>query len=637
MTTSLLWATSSVVDQKQHPLYGFGVHRRPFATFATKWEALKIVPSPSPFRSGTHVRPEKRIHDFCVLTRPCITGKYDGAWEVHVVVDGEVDNYWLYDLDNRRVAGPFAANTFTVTDVKPWSPESPTCYKLILEGPEEVASTLVAFHVSGVQDGRFISNGRVVTLKAADGVAAGVSSDACRTPHEQRMAIRQLKALHGTALQADVWPNDLNWQYLCLTHGLHLLDKKTWSALKKGKGFLLDSLAGRRPEEVRYHYQNWAVKTTNHLQRIVVQNRNYWTDATGVSLNWTVLRNGEEFSDGTYNLRGLDPRQEMVFDLPPDVVRAWEGNDTVSVRFEFVQDETDELFATDQLDLFDAREVSMLVPEKRPTLLGMTIPFTGVEPIKSQKTEGTWTFETENLKIVFSKTNGLPCSVQRPGTLWGWTELLCKPFEFDAWVGEQSVGPFFAEMKALSPINDYSGVLSFTTLVEWTNHPENVAHAFSFLVKTHWTILPSGVVSCESSVMPRDGTDGFSRVGFVCGLTDVDPDITWFGLGPWAHTAAQKAGAFLGRWELERDAFVASDATSVASGNREDVRGVSVGDLTVRTLGAPFAFTLTPSTSESTNLSFGLWRNHGTNLSFTISQDDPDLTPRTSHPEASHL
>ena len=98
-------------------------------------------------------------------------------------------------------------------------------------------------------------------------------------------------------------------------------------------------------------------------------------------------------------------------------------------------------------------------------------------------------------------------------------------------------------------------------------------------------------------------------------------DVEWFGLGPQSMMApGETEGAFLGRWKTTADMALAV----------EGVRGIRVGDLTVRTLGAPFAVTLWGD-EDGTNLNLlGEPDEDGVvDLSFTLSVGDGDLTART--------
>ena len=87
-------------------------------------------------RTWLLARPKNRIRDFFLTAKPAVPGRYAGVWELTVDATCDVETR-VYDWEGRLVAGPFAAKTFPVPDVKPWSAESPTCYKVVLNNGSE--------------------------------------------------------------------------------------------------------------------------------------------------------------------------------------------------------------------------------------------------------------------------------------------------------------------------------------------------------------------------------------------------------------------------------------------------------------------------------------------------------------------
>ncbi len=728
-------------------------------------------------RTWLLARPANRIRDFFATARPCVDGKYDGAWEVTVKAEGLVENVSLYDWDDNLVAGPFAADRFTVADVKPWSAESPTCYKLVLEGAEEVVSAVFGFRVSEMRpnkDGksRFYVNGRPIKLKGANRHETDPMWGHFVPMSRHEQDVRQMKEANCNAVRNAHYPQDDYWYYLCNVHGLYVVDEanveshgygygeqslshqpswkkatvdrnlamvernknhpsiviwslgneagpgenfaaanraikardltrpihyeRDWSvadmdgcqypavpwvwhkaaSAESAKPFYISEyahnmgnamgnlkdyqdaiessdvilgatiwdwvdqgmykkqpdgtmilayggdfgdhpndgfftmngcvLADRTPEpcyeEIRHVYRNWSVKATNYFQRVVVKNKNYFVDATGVELAWRVLRNGEKFAKGSFDLRGLGPQEEMEFDMPAEVLAAKRGDGAVSVRFEFRRDGRP--IAEDQVDVVDSREATAVASGKTSFL-----SFFGPDAVKTAEDDKTLTFETANLKVVFCKKTGLPCSIMRPGRLWGWTELLKSPMTLDLYRSpssnenglahrwrQQGFTRMTAELKRLSPVSDRSGALTFTTLVEWRGEKPATPKVVVFVVAARWTVSPDGTFACRSVVRPLGPKLELARVGYSCDLAAVDPSVEWFGRGPWENYPDRKSGAFLGRWKLDASDFFFPYGRPEDCGNREDARGVNVGGLVVRTLGKPFAFGVCPYT-----------------------------------------
>ncbi len=358
-------------------------------------------------------------------------------------------------------------------------------------------------------------------------------------------------------------------------------------------------LSDRTPEpsyyEVRHVYQNFSVKETNYFQRVVIKNKNFFVDAKDVDCRGTVLRNGEKFAKGAFDLRGLGPQQEAIFEMPMDVIEAKKGGATASIRFAFFK--VGRCIAEDQIDVVDSREVKPVE--------------SGKGAIAYENGDKTMTFTAKNLKIAFCKKTGLPCSIRRAGCLWGWKELLKAPMTLDAyrapssneegphnrWV-QQGFQKLVATPKEIPTTFETmeNGSITFTTLVEWQGEKLDTTKPVTFVVAARWTIAPNGTFSCVSKIRALGPKVELARIGYSCDLAEINPDVEWFGRGPWENYADRKSGAFLGRWSAEAEDFFFPYGRPEDCGNHEDTRGVSVGGLTVRTLGAPFAFEVCPWT-----------------------------------------
>ena len=359
-------------------------------------------------------------------------------------------------------------------------------------------------------------------------------------------------------------------------------------------------LSDRTPEpgyyEVKHVYRNWTVAATNYFQRFVVKNKNFFIDSKGVELKWKLLVDGEEEDSGEFDLYGLGPRQEAVYDMPAEAIKALRFGGTVSVRFEFVKN--GKVVADDQIDLLEDRNYRSLASR-------------GGKVVFSSLDDDTFEFKTGDMKIVFSRDSAMPISIKK----FGWLrdkELLKKPFRLDAFRAPSSNESWLgAEWKALGfdslvptplqepVVENRNGALTFASLVEWSA-PEAkapVSARVKFVAAQRWTVYPGGIVSCRVKIRPIGPKKELARVGFSMELAEADPKVEWLGLGPWENFADRKSGAFLGRWELDASDFYFPYARNETCGNREGTRGVSVGDLTVRTLGAPFAFEVNPYSS----------------------------------------
>ena len=738
-------------------------------------------------RTWVLARPKARIRDFFLTAKPAVPGRYAGVWEMTVETEGEVETS-VYDWEGNLVTGPFSAKTFPVPDVKPWSAESPTCYKVVLNNGSEWVSAVFGFRVSEIRDGRYFLNGQKIKLKGANRHETDplYGHFVPKARHEQD--VRMLKEANCNAVRNAHYPQDDYWYYLCNVHGIYLCDEanveshgygygteslshqKSWEKAtvarnlamvernknhpsvviwsygnESGPGenfvaceravkardttrpthyerdwsvadmegcqypavawcwtkaadagakkpfyiseyahnmvnamgnlkdyqdaiessdvilgatiwdwvdqglwkrqddgtmilafggdfgdrpndgqFVMNGcvLSDRTPEpgywEIRHVYQNWSVKATNYFQRVVVKNKNYFVDATGVELLWTVLVDGESAASGTFNLHGLKPQQEAVYEMPGAAARACRSEGTTSVRFRFRRN--GRIVADDQIDLADARPADVVAAPAKPWYA-----LVGPGEIGYAEDDETVTFTPKGMSIAFSKKTGMPCSIKRRGWVFD-TELLKTPLALDAyrtpssneegpgrrWL-QQGLRALTAEVEEFSPIDQGEGSLTFTTRTLWKGARSEDMHGFggpeirleerraplnpvTFAVAARWTVYADGTVACVSKIRPLGPRFELARLGYSCELAAVDPFVEWFGCGPWENYPDRRSGAFLGRWRADASDFFFPYARNEDCGNREGTRGVRVGGLTVRSLGAPFAFVVNPYT-----------------------------------------
>ena len=726
-------------------------------------------------RTWLLARPKNRIRDFFVTAQPCVRGDYNGAWVVSVKAEGTVENVSLYDWNDRLVAGPFAGDRFTVADVKPWSAESPTCYKLVIQGAEEYVSTVFGFRVSEIVNGRYYLNGQPIKLKGANRHETDpmYGHFVPKARHEQDVAM--LKAANCNAVRNAHYPQDDYWYYLCDVNGIYLVDEanveshgygygadslshqKSWekatvardlamvernknhpsvviwsygneagpgenfAACEKAikardttrpthyerdwsvadmdgcqypgvawcwakaadktskKPFYISEyahnmanamgnlkdyqdaiessdvilgatiwdwvdqglyknveckmengeceerrilafggdfgdrpndglfvmngcvLSDRTPEpgywEIKHVYQNWTVKATNYFQRVVVKNKNYFVDSTGVELGWTVLKDGVKFDSGELELHGLQPQQESVYDMPEAVLKALKGEGTVSVRFTFTKG--GEEIASDQIDVRFGRDTTPLA--------GQGTLFGGVKKPAFAEDAQTMTFTAADLVVTFSKETGLPSSIRKRGLVFD-TELLKTQVTLDAFRApssnengpaarwrQQGFDSLSGTLRKRSSIDEVNGGLTFTTVTEWKGET-TLLMPVVFHVATRWTVYGNGTLACVSKIRPIGPKTELARLGYSFELAAINPSVEWFGCGPFENYPDRKSGAFIGRYKASAADFFFPYARNEDCGNREDVRAFRVGDLTVRTLGAPFAFEVNPYT-----------------------------------------
>ena len=540
------------------------------------------------------------------VTSPCVAAEPGLAWVLAVRGRGDFTAS-LFDLSGNLLAGPAASGRLTVTGVRPWSPEDPALYRLVVEDGTGARTALVPFRSTVVKGASFLLNGRVLALKALE-----LPPSADDSEPTMREEIRLAKAANCNAVGPGLHGNSPLWRRLCLENGLYVArpNDPLTRRICRGEADLL---------RIAYDNRAWSVKATNYFQRVVVENRNVFADATDVTLGWTALRDGRPFADGTFDLRGLGPGAECVFEMPDEVVAARGDAASLFIRFAFRS--RGETVAEDQIDLVESRSSEALLARPVPRRF-----FFGgrVAPAAYSETDEEFAFESGAARVVFSKVTGQLVAYARKG-LFGSDELLSRGFALDVCRPSRAGvdAPFaaalaqglrcpVAELLELSPVDEIPGGLTFATRVEWrgwraerldavrggpVDAGEVAGEPVRFEVAARWTVCPDGTVACRSRVRRFGPEADLPRVGWSFALADGDTDVEWFGRGPRA-SAPHDAGAFLGRWTLGADGFGACRGLSAAD-FRSEVRGFAAGGLAVRTLAAPFAFAVAPDEDGS--------------------------------------
>ncbi len=372
-------------------------------------------------------------------------------------------------------------------------------------------------------------------------------------------------------------------------------------------------LSDRTPEpcygEIRHVYQNWSAKATNDFAKVVLRNKNYFVDATGIDCAWQLFRDGTPYAAGAFALDGLKPLQEAVYPMPAAVRDAREKGGVIALRVTFRK--AGEVIADDQIDFPVEKLATHVVADGAVTV---------------QEDEKSFAFSTKKSVVSFCKKTGMPFSILKRGLLGWTTELLKSPMRLDAYrtpsSNEEGLGGSLAAQGLINPEATClafkhealpNGAQRVETLVEWKGQKayriSGRGHAkitiaetdaplrpMTFVVATEWIIGADGTLDCTAKIRPMGRKMDLMRLGFSYEMALADPVVRWFGRGPFENYRDRKSGAFVGLWESTAQGFFFPYARNEDSGNREDTYAFSVGPLAVRTLAKPFAFEVNPYT-----------------------------------------
>lgn len=118
-----------------------------------------------------------------------------------------------------------------IADIKAWSAETPTLYKLLLTLKDENQSRIadysanVGFRSSEIKEGRFLVNGQPVLIKGVNRHENNPLTGYTITPRQMEAEIKLMKQLNINAVRTSHYPPDAHFLDLCDRYGLYVWDE----------------------------------------------------------------------------------------------------------------------------------------------------------------------------------------------------------------------------------------------------------------------------------------------------------------------------------------------------------------------------------------------------------------------------
>lgn len=510
--------------------------------------------------------PAAGLRSLDVSVSPVLGDRPDGDWLVKVTADVAVTTT-VFAPDGERVQISDDA-LFLVERPQSWNPERPSCYTLVVSDGHSFVPVSVCFRQLVFEPGVARLNGRKVALKAAtrslfDELLGPV-------PSRERMesALRRLRRAHVNAVGADWGPCDRLWELLCDAHGVMRVPSACLPAVASDTGW----------NRLAASYRDWSVSETGLCRRVIVYNRQVFSDSTGVICGWQGVRNGAPFAEGTFDIAELMPQDEKMLAMPAQVRRVWrEQGGVVSLRVTFSS--LGEIVAEDQIDF-------PVTPEPLAEAAGETA---------WAETPNEYVLTAGRTRVAFAKATGLPASVQKVGWLWNSSRLAAPMRLSDGWT------PVVTE--AEEPFARGTNACGFATSSTWRRTDGAIV-----ALKADWTLRGDGTLVGRLRFAPTASVPMASVPALV--FPAADADVTWLGCGP--HAGGVEAGAFVGRWS--------GDAAEM-SGDYPRVYGFALDGLAVRALGEPFAL-------RADGCGPAVRLRQDATLDFTISLGDDELVSR---------
>ncbi len=118
-----------------------------------------------------------------------------------------------------------------VSDVKPWTPETPHLYRLLLEVREangelsEVATTRVGFRTVEIRGHQLLVNGRAITVRGVNRHETHPETGHVVGEQTMRRDLALMKQHNINAVRSSHYPNDPRWYELTDEYGLFVIDE----------------------------------------------------------------------------------------------------------------------------------------------------------------------------------------------------------------------------------------------------------------------------------------------------------------------------------------------------------------------------------------------------------------------------
>jgi len=367
--------------------------------------------------------------------------------------------------------------------------------------------------------------------------------------------------------------------------------------------------------EVQHVFQNWSARYDKETAKIILRNKNYFIDATGIDCRWTVYREGRQVASGIFPLdvfrKGLlGPQQEKSVPIPPIVNELRGKGGEVSLRVKFLKGK-DEV-AIDQIDF------PRLVPAE-----GLA---TCKEAPEMTEDEKSYAFKAAGVEYAFCKKTGMPYSI-KTGKIskTEWLKEMAKPDLFRT-PSSNEVGPGQKWMAAGLHDMECAGVefsdftnavdgVAFSVVSRWKGKRnvrlDNFGHCNTtmadqgavggdnaLVIAARWTVRGDGALVCQSEFKWDGKPVEVARIGyrFVFGMDNLL--VEYFGAGPEENYRDRMSGAFLGRYHASSGEFYFPYARNEDCGNHQGTRSVSFDagwdHLSFTTCADPFAFEVNP-------------------------------------------
>ncbi|QDU56040.1 glycoside hydrolase family 2 TIM barrel-domain containing protein [Aeoliella mucimassa] len=207
-----------------------------------------------------------------------------------------------------------------LSDVHPWTGETPYCYDLVLSLINDKGKVTTAHHhtvgfrkveISG--KGEFLVNGKPIIFKGVNRHEHHPDFGRAVTRESMLRDLELFKQLNVNAVRLSHYPNHPDWYELCDRHGIYMVDEANIES--HGYGYGDDSLA---------HVADFQNAHVNRCERMVLRDRNH-----PAIVMWSLGNEagfGENFKAASAAIRAIDSSRPVHYERAPFDVPATSVN-----------------------------------------------------------------------------------------------------------------------------------------------------------------------------------------------------------------------------------------------------------------------------------------------------------------------
>lgn len=358
-----------------------------------------------------------------------------------------------------------------------------------------------------------------------------------------------------------------------------------WAPLPEGapnnKNFCANGLVSAdrtvQPElmEVKKVYQNVKITAPDALNgKLTLENKYFFTNLNEFNATWTLVEDGNPIQSGSFTAEQLDvaPQTTKTVQIPMKSVATKPGAEYfLNISFTLKADtswaEAGHEVAMEQFQVpFETADPAQVDLSKET-------------PLTVEDTDALTTVTGDDFVLTFDKQAGTIASFQYQGTElitsgpvpnfwraptdsdWGYYSLL-----------QLSTWRYAGAQRSLldvtvDEVDDHTVTFTVTSTLPTTNTSD---------YKQVYTVFSTGDVRVTSTLTPGEDLPMIPEVGNMLTIPKEFDNVTWYGKGPEENYIDRQTGYRVGVYQKNVDDFFVDYIKPQETGNRTDVRWVSL-------------------------------------------------------------